>query len=990
MKQTVNVYSRSPFSMYGRGLQTIVTGFNRDNPQIYIDTKFERLGSDSWSVRAVMRPPDSNPAITELGEVIWQGSRYGEWVSLAGTMETGNIIASGAPGDAYSFTTPYDNVYTRYNDTGSVYMYKGEWSSWTNTQKLRASDPQIAAMFGICVEICPVNPRTMVIGAKGDATYSFDSGAAYVFRSSPTGRYWTQSQKLLPESGTYLESFQNWFGYRTKIYDEFIFVSHQKDDDMGINTGSVHIFREERKDGLNMWSQQQKLYSPIGSKQLNTEFGEFLSVYGRTLVIGSSREDDRDMRNAGVVYVYKTYKTMEIPYHPPPPSPASSYHSEIATTTLSVVRSDDDTVKPKPKPVPMFKWWSLQQRLLPSDAHSYRYFGTYTTLYGDGEVIGTGAYGEAFDQVDWGIDGVNSRSGSAYVFVKDYDTDHWSQQQKFISPTPEKDEYFSDPYFHGSDLIIRNTEIGYVYTDKNSWKCLTISIADHFGDGWGKSYLEAYAPDELKFTKRTDVYAPRCDSPNPLVIRYCPLLPEDVGVYLFKMSDNVKEQPFWNEIQYEVVNERDGTRYYGNAETSLSFSWHPMNLEFRHIPSPKDKLVDVSECVACSTRLYPKPTPSKGDDDRRTLSKPSPDKKHTRPKSFSPTISPAPTITNFDVEEWNIMQMSTLDHGWFGDGAEKNGTGTMFYIYDETGKNLMYTGTICGTTLNSANCPVVLNDGRYILRVGGKIDKARDDHQWTFCGQTGRYSEMLTFGVSNGHCKAYNSLTVQEYCSNRLGLVLTIYGTLELTGIHGQDLTHSDLTAVGAAIKYVSPLPIYGDVKVTIISTADNSVMISFTEDIDMDEAGLSGQDEEDCETAYEMVSSELIRASTSGRLAIDIIASAESIIEDTDLLRQIASASLMAVENGGPGFNRMKAGQIVEADERSQEIAESVETTQSMPTALESLMKNALYAESILGNVILASAVLIVAGVAWRLIGRKNIKVREPFQYSSLPTQNV
>jgi hypothetical protein len=232
---------------------------------------------------------------------------------------------------------------------------------------------------------------------------------------------------------------------------------------------------------------------------------------------------------------------------------------------------------------------------LARDWHTYRYFGTYSSVYGDGDLIATGAHGEAFTDTDWeDTTQPNWRSGSAYIFVKDEKYDRWTQQQKFISPAPFKGEYFSDPYLHGSDLIIRNTKFGFLYTDNLNWKCLIVSVWDQFGDGWDVANLVAYAPGH--FTKLTDVYAPTCTSPNPLVFRYCPLMPEDAGLHLFKMSENVFKSLYWGDIKWEIQNELDNEIYYGDAHTSMGFEWNEANLWFEYVKSKDDKLVNNEKC----------------------------------------------------------------------------------------------------------------------------------------------------------------------------------------------------------------------------------------------------------------------------------------------------------------------------------------------------------------------------------------------------------
>ena len=458
--------------MQGRGVQTILSGYNREvNPQMYVDMRTWEDGANKWTVQAVMTPPDSYAAIIfNITSVLYRGSEYGDWITGTETLETGMVFAVSAPRD------PIFVSGERFNGSGSVYMYRGAFSQWTNTQKLLSDTIGIDIFFGSSASLCPKVPTNMAIGSHGDRTTNlFQAGAAFIYRSTPTGRYWSQHQKLFASDMHEVD----WFGYRVALYDEFLMVSNQGDDDKGTNAGSLYIFREERAHGVYLWSQQQIIYSP----GVSSAFGEFTSVHAHTMVIGSNFEDEQGgSTRTGAVYIYKTYKTLEMPFEKPSPE---DRRLMVASNKSNVTF----TPKPKPKPVPMFKWWSQQQKSLAMDWHIYRYFGTYTSVHGDGKLIATGAFGEAFSDPIWeypvndNTQGPNWRSGSAYIFVKDEKYDRWTQQQKFVSPTPRKGDYFSDPYLHGSDLIIRNTKYGYIFTDNANWNCLMIDIWDQFGDG---------------------------------------------------------------------------------------------------------------------------------------------------------------------------------------------------------------------------------------------------------------------------------------------------------------------------------------------------------------------------------------------------------------------------------------------------------------------------------------------------------------------------
>jgi hypothetical protein len=948
----VNVYARSPFVMYGRGYQLVLSGFDLFTPSMYVDYRYEYQGVQSWSIQAIMTPPDT-PAL----------SNYGQWISAAGTFETKTFFAVSAPHDPYIIPNTL-----RYNHSGSVYVYHGEWSSWTSTQKLRAEPVGAGQLFGTCVSICPKNPHVMVVGSEADPSYSSNNAIAYVYRSADT-HTWSESQRLTPEA----KGFGDRYGFITKIYDDFLAVSSENDDDNGLDSGSVYIFREERAMGLNLWSQQQKLYSHVWSK----DYGEFTELYGHTLVVGSNQEDDYGGKtNTGAVYVYKTFPTLEPPYVP---TPTPDHHHR------ALGEGDDALVPAKPKPPPprvMFKWWSFQQRLTPRDWHTYRYFGTYTSLGGDGRLIAAGAFGEALNDTNWdNAANAHYRTGSSYIFVK-HQTEHkWSQQQKFMAEIPTTGAYFSDPYLHGSDLIIRDGVTGYVYTDKLSWGCLQIAVTDHFGDGWDRSYLMSFAPGS--FTKETDHYTPYCNSPNPLQFRYCPLLDEDIGEYVFKMTPDVFKRKFWPEIRWSIKNEKDNKWYYGDAHTSIKFNWVQDRRQFDHILDPADKLVDNSQCVACSADMRPKARPKerslKGTDDAVA-------------KTHSPTISPAPTVVySTGTTDWALMKMKTTEtDGWWGDYNLKNGTGTSYYIYDSTGTVPIYTGTICGTQLLSHNCRIELEDGDYILRVGGALDStpSTPGHSWEFCHLTGLKQEMVTFTVKEGKCVPYTRVTAADYCLANYHLTIIAAGTIRLDGLVASSLTESDLEVIGEALKTMTSVHVT-KTTVTLLESHESSV-IKFLAYIDPTATGHSALDTLDTFTLFDLFDAELETMSTSGKLTSNIVVLSQMTRSESTILLHLQNAQLLSVVNAGPSFNDLVSTVYDPINFVHKETQEPSPANEPKPSHWDSFVEGVLSVDSELGFIALAFVGFIVLGVTWRLSVRQSLRRREAYSTLIPPVDEV
>ncbi len=106
---------------------------------------------------------------------------------------SGNTALIGVP-----FATVGGNTYQ-----GAAYVFTDSGGSWSQTQKLTASDGAEAANFGHGVA---VSGSTALVGAEQANIGSNDyQGAAYVFTSS--GGSWSQTQKLTASDGASLDEF---------------------------------------------------------------------------------------------------------------------------------------------------------------------------------------------------------------------------------------------------------------------------------------------------------------------------------------------------------------------------------------------------------------------------------------------------------------------------------------------------------------------------------------------------------------------------------------------------------------------------------------------------------------------------------------------------------------------------------------------------------------------------------------------------------------
>jgi len=138
---------------------------------------------------------------------------------------SGDTVVAGATGD----TTAAGQL------AGSAYVFVRSGATWTEQQKLTASDAAAFDVFGIAVA---VSGDTVVAGAFFDDTPAGqNAGSAYVFVRS--GGVWTEQQKLTASDATAFDVF----GGVVAISGDTAVVGAHVDDIPGkANAGSAYVF----------------------------------------------------------------------------------------------------------------------------------------------------------------------------------------------------------------------------------------------------------------------------------------------------------------------------------------------------------------------------------------------------------------------------------------------------------------------------------------------------------------------------------------------------------------------------------------------------------------------------------------------------------------------------------------------------------------------------------------------------------------------------
>ncbi|MFN9458181.1 MAG: BACON domain-containing protein, partial [Acidobacteriota bacterium] len=286
---------------------------------------FVRSGG-SWSQQAYLKASNTGG-----------GDRFGTSVAISG--DTVVVGASGEDSDAVGVNAPAGTGGCAEGDAGcqpgtqssnasswagAAYVYVRTGSTWSQQAYLKASNPGASDQFGATVGL---SGDTVVVGAPIEASTATGvdgyqdnecapgSGAAYVFVRS--GSMWSQ-QAYLKASNT---GGGDLFGYALAIAGDTIVVgayaesssatgvNGNESDDSRSAAGAAYVF--VRSGGT--WLQQA--YLKASNTEAGDVFGNWVAIFGDTVVVGAPWEDsnatgvngtqgDNSATDAGAAYVF--------------------------------------------------------------------------------------------------------------------------------------------------------------------------------------------------------------------------------------------------------------------------------------------------------------------------------------------------------------------------------------------------------------------------------------------------------------------------------------------------------------------------------------------------------------------------------------------------------------------------------------------------------------------------------------------------------------
>ncbi|UCF08001.1 MAG: thrombospondin type 3 repeat-containing protein, partial [Thermoplasmata archaeon] len=387
----------------------------------------------------------------------------------------GDTIVIGAPND--------DDAGT---DSGSAYVFVRSGGVWSQEAKLTANDASTFDWFGTSVSI---SGDRIVVGAPFDDDMGFNSGSAYVFVRS--GGTWSQQDKLTASDG---EAYDD-FGASVSILQYTIAIGAPYDDDEGTDSGSVYIFGSPYMGGDQKLTASDGAagdgfgasVSLGGERHLIDPANNPVTLTPVTLVVGAPLDDDAGS-DSGSAYVF----VYGFSFMGPTPwwgeaakltasdATADSWFGNFVSLydeTIVIGAPYDADVAFNAGSAYVFGFngssWVQEAKLTASDGADSDIFGWSVSINGYTIVIGAP-----------GDDDSGSNSGSAYVFG--YSGGTWGEEQELTASDAVADESFGfSVSISGGTAIAsasRDDDLGYESGSTYVFELLNDEDADGVSD----------------------------------------------------------------------------------------------------------------------------------------------------------------------------------------------------------------------------------------------------------------------------------------------------------------------------------------------------------------------------------------------------------------------------------------------------------------------------------------------------------------------------
>jgi len=317
-------------------------------------------------------------------------------------------------------------------ESGAAYIFTRSGTTWSEEQKIYATDRAGSDYFGWSVDIS-ADGTYAIVGARLEDAGGTDAGAAYIF--SRSGTTWTQEAKIIASNA----GASDYFGYAVSIDSDgnTAIVGAPNEDTGGGDAGSAYIFTRSG----TTWSQEAKIVA--SDDQASDKFGEDVSISndGNTAVVGAPNEDTT-ASNAGSVYVFTrsgSTWSQEAKIQASDAQGSDFFGKYVRVSgdgdnIISGAYLEDEAADGAGAAYIFTRsgtTWSQEAKLTASDGASFDYFGVSVGISSDGD---TAIVGAAYE------DTVPNDSGAAYVFTRSGTT--WTEQDQLLASNAGSNDKF--------------------------------------------------------------------------------------------------------------------------------------------------------------------------------------------------------------------------------------------------------------------------------------------------------------------------------------------------------------------------------------------------------------------------------------------------------------------------------------------------------------------------------------------------------------------
>ncbi|HLM60738.1 MAG TPA: FG-GAP-like repeat-containing protein, partial [Pyrinomonadaceae bacterium] len=346
-------------------------------------------------------------------------------------------------GDTAIVGAPRNSGGTNLQNRGAAYIYVRTGSTWTQQQKLTASDGAANDQFGYSVAI---NGNTAVVGRQNTVTgVNRGDGKVYIF--TRTGTTWTETQTLVSNDIAQGDLFGNSLAFEN---DTLVIGALNKNSGSNFFQGAAYVFT--RTGGAGAFAQQAKLAASDGG--FADFFGFSVAVSNDSIIVGATGIAGQP-NSAGKAYVFtrsgSTWtQQQKLTAADAAAGDAFGYAVGISNDTAVVgARLDDVGVVADQGSAYVFTrsgatWTQSQQLFGVETTQRNDTFGGSVAIKGDTIAIGAPAH-EYIGSI--------ANHGAVYVFRRAAPGGNFSRSQKLVHDDPAPDALGTSVAFDGNSII---------------------------------------------------------------------------------------------------------------------------------------------------------------------------------------------------------------------------------------------------------------------------------------------------------------------------------------------------------------------------------------------------------------------------------------------------------------------------------------------------------------------------------------------------------